>query len=79
MEGAVVKPDVPLKLPYLTYLIRLWRVETEDGPIWRVVLEDPHSAERRGFANLAELYRFLAERTGTPLCLLSCAEVDPEV
>jgi hypothetical protein len=55
--------DAPMVSPYLAYLIRLWRVETAEGSVWRVVLEDPYSTERRGFADLPALYRFLDERT----------------
>ena len=28
--------------------------------LWRIVLEDPHTAERSGFRSLAELEAFLA-------------------
>jgi hypothetical protein len=49
---------------YLAYLVRLWQVETETGPVWRAVLEDPHSAEQQGFADLSGLVAFLVEKTG---------------
>lgn len=55
---------------YLVYLILLRKVETEDGPAWRVVLEDAHSAQRWGFADLPSLYRFLDERTDAALDLI---------
>ena len=55
---------------YLVYLIRLRKVETEDGPVWRVVLEDAHSAQRWGFADLPSLYRFLDQRTDAALNLI---------
>jgi hypothetical protein len=58
-----MKGDVSMSSPYLAYLLRLWRVETEDGPVWRAVLEDPHGVERRGFADLPALYRFLDQKT----------------
>jgi hypothetical protein len=48
---------------YLAYLIRLWRVETEAGPVWRAALEDPYSAERHSFADLSGLVAFLMEKT----------------
>lgn len=35
-------------------------------PVWRYSLEDPHSVQRRGFKDLAELVRFLEEWTAVP-------------
>jgi hypothetical protein len=55
---------------YLAYLIRLRKVETENGPAWRVVLEDAHSTQRWGFADLPELYRFLNKKTAAALDLV---------
>ncbi len=49
---------------YLAYMLRLWRVNTEAGPVWRTSLEDPHTGERRGFADLEALFAFLDEKTG---------------
>ena len=49
---------------YLAYMLRLWRVETEDGPAWRASLESPHTGERAGFASLGALFAFLVEETG---------------
>ncbi len=49
--------------PYLAYLLRLWRVDTEDGPVWRASLESADGAERRAFGDLARLSAFLAART----------------
>ena len=49
---------------YLAYLLRMWRVEAEDGPVWRASLESPHTGERRGLANLQLLFAFLEEKTG---------------
>lgn len=50
--------------PYLAYLIRLWRVETEHGTVWRAALEDAYSAEQHSFADLNGLVTFLVEKTG---------------
>jgi hypothetical protein len=33
-------------------MLRLWRVETEDGPAWRASVESPHTGERVGFGSL---------------------------
>jgi hypothetical protein len=48
---------------YAAYVLRLWQVETENGPVWRAVLEDPHSGECRGFANLNACCQFLTNKT----------------
>ena len=55
---------------YMAYLIRLQKVQTENGPAWRVVLEDVHSTQRWGFSDLPELYRFLNEKTAAALDLV---------
>jgi hypothetical protein len=47
--------------PYLVYLVRLWQVEGDVGPVWRVVLEDPQDGQRRGFSDLQSLTAYLAE------------------
>jgi hypothetical protein len=52
---------------YLAYLIRLWRVEAEAGPVWRAALEDPYSADQHSFADLGGLVAFLIERTGAAI------------
>lgn len=56
-------------LRYYSFILSLWM---ESGPlphappVWRISLEDPHSSERRGFKDLAELLRFLEEWTAGP-------------
>jgi hypothetical protein len=55
---------------YISYLLRLWRVDGENEPhppekaVWRASLEDPNTRERKAFASLDELFDFLRERTG---------------
>jgi hypothetical protein len=49
---------------YISYLLRLWQIRSEGKPAWRASLESPHTGERRGFANLADLFTFLEEETG---------------
>ena len=44
---------------YRSYVLRLYRDPDPDAETWRVVLEDPVSAERHRFLNLEELVRFL--------------------
>jgi len=48
---------------YLSYLLRLWQIRSEGELIWRASLES-HTGERRGFANLADLFTFLEKETG---------------
>jgi hypothetical protein len=48
---------------YLAYLLRLWQVNDDEGPVWRASVENPHTSERHGFANLELLFAFLEEKT----------------
>lgn len=48
---------------YLAYLLRLWCVDTNGETVWHASVEDPHTGERHGFANLARLFEFLQGRT----------------
>jgi hypothetical protein len=50
---------------YVAYLLRLWRETSGGSTRWRASLQDPHSGERVGFANLDELINFLQRQTGT--------------
>ena len=49
--------------PHLrAYMLRCWEVrslEPECQAVWRFSLEDPHTGERFGFANLNALIAFL--------------------
>ena len=51
------------KHDYQAYLLRLWRVNTSRGAVWHASLEDSRTGERRGFADLQGLVRFLEEQT----------------
>lgn len=48
---------------YMSYLLRLWQVTVEGRPVWRASLESPLTGERRGFANLDDLFEYLEEET----------------
>ena len=50
-------------LHYKAYLLRLWYASETDGAKWRASLENAHTGERRGFADLPGLLAFLAEHT----------------
>jgi hypothetical protein len=59
------KPD------YLSYLLRLWRADDAAPPrqgeqkdVWRASLQNTRTRNRRGFASLDELFRFLQGQTG---------------
>jgi hypothetical protein len=51
---------------YVSYLLRLWQVQSKDGLVWRASLEHASTGERRGFACLADLCAFLEQET-TPV------------
>lgn len=44
---------------YISYLLRLWLVHEEVGPVWRASLTSPHTGERQGYPNLDALITFL--------------------
>jgi hypothetical protein len=47
----------------LSYLLRLWQVERDGELVWWASLENPRTGERQAFADLAELFAFLDEKT----------------
>ncbi len=49
---------------YRAYLLRLWDANNHDPPAWRAALEDTHSGERWGFADLERLVAFLTAEIG---------------
>jgi hypothetical protein len=49
---------------YFSYLLRVWLVRVSGKSVWRGSLEDPFTGERRGFANLRELFIYLTTRIG---------------
>lgn len=54
---------------HYSFILSLWAegdARPSAPPVWRYSLEDPHSARRRGFKDLAELVRFLEEWTAVP-------------
>jgi hypothetical protein len=44
---------------YQAYLLRLWQASEGEAVMWRALLEDPRTGERRGFADLDSLFAFL--------------------
>ena len=41
---------------YISYLLRLWKIDSEEDTAWRVMLEDPHTHEMSGFENLEAFF-----------------------
>jgi hypothetical protein len=56
-------PVPPQKDAYHAYLLRLWRVQENEGTHWRASLEEVQSGELRGFEELDELQDFLETLT----------------
>jgi hypothetical protein len=48
---------------YLSYLLRLWQIESKGQLVWRASVEDSHTGERRGFASIDALLAFVREQT----------------
>jgi len=51
---------------YRAYLLRLWQTGEDNAAAWRVLLEDPRTGERHGFADLDGLFTFLHDLCQTP-------------
>jgi hypothetical protein len=50
---------------YKSYLLRFWQEQRQNArlpTIWRFSLEDPHTGQRQGFANLEALFNFLKDK-----------------
>lgn len=47
------------RLCYVSYLLRMWQVRSQDQGIWRASLEYPQTGQVVGFPDLASLFSFL--------------------
>ena len=47
---------------YISYLLRLWQEQRNAELVWRFSLEDAHTKERHGFAELELLFTFLRKQ-----------------
>lgn len=56
-EGSREQPE------YLSYLLRLWRVEGGEQPVWRASLKGVGGGQKVGFASLEELFDYLRAET----------------
>jgi hypothetical protein len=60
---------------YLSYLLRLWRVDDDDESsgrgtvVWRASLQSAHTGERQTFASLDDVVDHLREQMGASLDL----------
>lgn len=50
---------------YLSYLLRLWRINGE-GRDWRISIVSPHTGECKNFTSLEALWLFLREQMEIP-------------
>jgi hypothetical protein len=46
---------------YQAYLLKLWQVETADGPAWRASLEEIGDGQRKRFADIEALLQHLRD------------------
>lgn len=51
---------------YRSYLLRMWQTNDGKEQLWRASLESPGTGERRGFANLKDLFEFLDAQADQP-------------
>jgi hypothetical protein len=49
---------------YRSYLLRFWQDGGEPASAWRFSLEDPHTGERLGFADVNQVLAFLTNTMG---------------
>lgn len=66
-ESSIAAGRVPEKSPgkettYRSYLLRLWR--DREGRSWRATLESPTDREQMAFAQIQDLFVYLAQQTG---------------
>lgn len=51
---------------YLSYLLRLWREESDEKIVWRASLESVQTGERRHFVDEDHLFAYLVQQMGFP-------------
>jgi len=53
------------QLCYISYLLRMWRVQSQGQEIWRASLEYPQTGKVIGFPDLESLFSYLeAQKAG---------------
>jgi hypothetical protein len=63
-QGQRVGPGAQDRSGYLSYVLRLFRVDDEERPAWRISLQSSLTGEREGFASLDDLIGFLRREMG---------------
>ena len=48
---------------YISYLLRLWQIESQGRLVWQASLEDSRTGGRQGFASVDALLAFLRQVT----------------
>lgn len=64
-----------------SFILTLWAENDPllaQRPVWRCSLENPYTAERQGFKNVADLLRYLERWTAVLPDVTSEADVTPE-
>ncbi len=51
---------------YVSFLLRMWRVEEAGRQVWRASLENPSTGEQKFFASLPSLFSFIENGGKTP-------------
>jgi hypothetical protein len=47
---------------YYSFLLRMWQTQDGDSFVWQASLEQPGTGERRGFADVQDLFQFLTHQ-----------------
>jgi hypothetical protein len=63
---------------YRSFLVRLWRSESDDPPVWHASTEDTMTGERRNFAGMAQLFGFLEQQVHEPQADETTAQPAPD-
>jgi hypothetical protein len=63
---------------YRSYLVRLWRSENDDPPIWHASTEETMTGERRNFAGIKQLFCFLEQQTHEPQAEDTTTQSEPD-
>jgi hypothetical protein len=48
---------------YISFLTRIWKINSQKNAVWRVLLEDPHTHEMRCFDGLDAFFCYLRKIT----------------
>jgi hypothetical protein len=56
----------PMPDQYFSFLLRIWCTGSQDHPVWRVMLEEPHTREVVGFDNMDAFLRHLEKLAEIP-------------